>query len=248
VAIETISTKDAAGVQRDVLADQIGAAFAQVVKVGWGADGTLNLAEAAAPLPVTDAALASALASILAAVDGLEGFTDGIEALLGRLPSGGTASEATLASLLTELGQKLEPGDLASLATAAKQDLAKTVLDNLLTQLTAVNANTDGLEGFTDGLESLLGGATPTASAAATASVQLVAGAGRLLSFSARETTGSASAVFRLRDGSGGTIMATVALVAGESVRDGYPNGIAYSTSLYLERVSGTTEVTVATR
>jgi hypothetical protein len=105
VAIETITILDSSGVARQVYADQIGAAFAQVFKLGWGSDGVLTLVDGSNPLPVTLPNLA------------------------------GLASEATLAALLPELAQKLEPGDLAALATAAKQDAAKTALDLLHTDL-----------------------------------------------------------------------------------------------------------------
>lgn len=56
MAIETISIVDASGIERAVYADSIAGAFAQVLKVAHGADGILTLAEAAAPLPVTDRA------------------------------------------------------------------------------------------------------------------------------------------------------------------------------------------------
>lgn len=57
------------------------------------------------------------LDSILASVDGLE--------------SKDFATQTTLAAVLAELSQKLEPGDLAALATAAKQDASKAVLDQI---------------------------------------------------------------------------------------------------------------------
>lgn len=43
--------------------------------------------------------------------------------------AGPLATEATLGALATELGQKVEPADLAPLATAARQDAAKGTLD-----------------------------------------------------------------------------------------------------------------------
>lgn len=52
MAIETIAILDASGVSRTVKADSIGTDFAQVMKMGFGADGVLTLVEAAAPLPV----------------------------------------------------------------------------------------------------------------------------------------------------------------------------------------------------
>jgi hypothetical protein len=52
----------------------------------------------------------------------------------------GAAKESTLQALLTELGSKLEPSDVAALATAAKQDATEAVLNSIL-------AAVDGLEG-----------------------------------------------------------------------------------------------------
>lgn len=148
MAIETITIKDADGVERQISADAIDGAFAQVFKLAWGADGVLTLAESASPLPVT-----------------------------------------------------LPPA------------------------------------------------ATPHYDAAGTADVDLTTVAGRLMSFSARETTevDGARAVFLLRDGTGGTVVAIVTLGSGESVRDTFaPNGIALTSGLRLDRVSGTSEVSAA--
>lgn len=72
------------------------------VKVQFGATGTATDVSPGAPLPVSDAALATALGNVL-----------------------------------TELGQKLEPSDVASLATAAKQDTLKTAVDAITAKLTA---------------------------------------------------------------------------------------------------------------
>lgn len=47
----------------------------------------------------------------------------------------GAASQATLAALLAELGQKLEPADVAALATAARQDAAQAALSAMLAAL-----------------------------------------------------------------------------------------------------------------
>jgi len=47
----------------------------------------------------------------------------------------GAATQETLVAVLAELGQKLEPADVAALATAARQDAAQTVLSALLAAL-----------------------------------------------------------------------------------------------------------------
>jgi hypothetical protein len=73
------------------------------------------------------------------------------------------------------------------------------------------------------------------------------AGAGtRLIGFSARETTGTAGAVFNIRHGTSnaGTILVTVSLTSGESAREWYGvDGIAAASGVWLERVTGTTQV-----
>lgn len=85
---------------------------AQIIKLAFGAAGSARQVDADHPLPVelldlTDIASEAKLESV----------------------------RALLASILTELGQKLEAADLASLSTGAKQDAAKAVLDNILTEL-----------------------------------------------------------------------------------------------------------------
>jgi hypothetical protein len=52
MAIETISILDAAGATKLVKADVIGTDYAQVLKVAFGTDGTLTLAETGIGLPV----------------------------------------------------------------------------------------------------------------------------------------------------------------------------------------------------
>lgn len=67
-----------------------------------------------------------------------------------------------------------------------------------------------------------------------------------LYGFSIRETTGSAAAVVEILNGETGAMVASVSLLAGESVRDWFgPIGIGASAGLYLSRVSGTTKVSV---
>lgn len=68
----------------------------------------------------------------------------------------------------------------------------------------------------------------------------------RLIGFSARETTGSAVAVFNLRHGTSnaGALLVSVSLGKSESAREWYgPDGLAAASGIWLERVSGTTSV-----
>lgn len=62
--------------------------------------------------------------------------------------------------------------------------------------------------------------------------------------FSARETTGTTAAVFRVRDGGvvGGLILDTVKLAPGESAREYYTQGLNARGGLYFELVSGALE------
>lgn len=81
---------------------------------------------------------------------------------------------------------------------------------------------------------------------AATDEAVFAAGAGtRLMGFSARETTGTGTAVFKIRNGTSNSdpLLVSVSLAAGESAREWYgPDGIASASGIWLERVSGTIE------
>jgi hypothetical protein len=98
----------------------------------------------------------------------------------------------------------------------------------------------------------LLTGVTAVSYGTGTANAAPVAPAdatGRLLGFSVRETTGSAGAQVRFRSGttvSGSPLGAGVTLAANESVREWFaPHGILVPTAVFVERVSGSTEVVV---
>jgi hypothetical protein len=68
------------------------------------------------------------------------------------------------------------------------------------------------------------------------------------MGFSVRETTGTAAAVLNLHHGTSnaGPILVTVSLGASESAREWYgPDGIAAASGIYLDRVSGTSQVSV---
>lgn len=88
---------------------------------------------------------------------------------------------------------------------------------------------------------------------ATTVDIDLIQRVDRVLFWAFRETTGSAGATFRLRDGSdtGGEIIAPFALLKGGSTRDWMgPQGIPCRAGVYLEMLSGSVEgsVTVAVR
>lgn len=144
---DNFTYKDAAGATRTGASkDLSGVDFPRVIPSHAGADvGTGN------PLPVVldDAATETTAAAILAkllAAPATEAKQDEVI--------------AALALLLTELGQKLEPGDLSALATAANQDTANTALAAILAKLIAApstEAKQDTLIGHVDGIETLLG-------------------------------------------------------------------------------------------
>lgn len=72
----------------------------------------------------------------------------------------------------------------------------------------------------------------------------------RLLGFSCEETA-SGSAKFRLRNGTSDTdpILFTIGLNAGETTREWFgPGGIKADGGIFIERVSGSTALTVFTR
>lgn len=169
------------------------------------------------------------------------------------------ATEATLAAILTELGQKIEAGqaialdaptlaaletiqantglDLSALATAAKQDTQATKLDTLHTDLGKI-AGAASAVSYGSGTTNQ----APVAPADAT---------GRLMGYAIRETTGTQGATAQVKFRSGTTVSGTplgsgVTLVANESVREWFgPAGITVPTAVFLERISGNTEVTV---
>jgi hypothetical protein len=95
--------------------------------------------------------------------------------------------------------------------------------------------------------------ATATAVASGTADAQVIAATTslRLVGFSAKENAGSpALAEFILRHGTStaGTPLAFVKLGPGESVRDWFgPGGQIASSGIFLDRISGTTELVVHT-
>jgi len=97
-------------------------------------------------------------------------------------------------------------------------------------------------------LQSLLGSATAADAGTGTGDVAITGAASglRLMGFAARETTAAAGAVFNIRRGTAASdpIMAPVTLGVNESVREWYgPDGLAADAGIYLDRVSGTTQV-----
>jgi hypothetical protein len=164
----------------------------------------------------------------------------------------GAATEATLAAVLTRAGRQAQRGRHRALATAAKQDAAKNVLDaisgalgapgddtvksllatiaaNTGTETTTVgelNLTADQVQLNTDTLEALLGtlnaAAHPTNLPGASG---LVIAETTLMGFSVKESTNTsgATAAMRLRAGNvTGAILATVTLAQNESTSDWY--------------------------
>lgn len=116
-----------------VQTDLIGGAYYQVIKLALGAEGAATLIDAGAEL---------AAASIPVAI-----ATDQLSTL---------ATQATLASILTELGQKVETGDIAGLATQATLASILTAVQGALKVIgnVAVGAAASGapvIIGVTDG-------------------------------------------------------------------------------------------------
>lgn len=88
----------------------------------------------------------------------------------------------------------------------------------------------------------LVDSSASTATAVGAGGAAVAAGATKLWGVTLRETAGAA-AVVRLRNGVvGGTILATVSLTAGESVREVWakPVPVGSATGVYVELVSGT--------
>lgn len=78
--------------------------------------------------------------------------------------------------------------------------------------------------------------------AAGTGSFQIMGGDALVVGLTAIETTGSAPAVFELRDSgdANGTLVAVVSLSAGQSIREKFPDpGVLFKVSVFLNVVSG---------
>lgn len=88
----------------------------------------------------------------------------------------------------------------------------------------------------------------PVHVASGTADVQVLSSSCDLYSLSARESgaVGTASS-FILRDGTSaaGTPAVFVEVAADSSINVSYPNGLRFSTGIYVDRVSGETELSV---
>lgn len=157
---DNVNVRDAESAEKTIATDEVDSRHYQIVKLAVGADGVATAVTdlASAAHQVTQNA---ALTAIAASVDGLEGYTDGLEAAFTTL-SGHVDGLEALATALNGYVDGLEGKDfatqttlaallakvIAAPSTEAKQDAANTLL-------TAIAASVDGLEGFTDGLEGL---------------------------------------------------------------------------------------------
>jgi hypothetical protein len=89
--------------------------------------------------PLTDAQLRATPVPVSGTVTITDGSgpvtVDGTVAVSSSALPAGAATDAGLASILAELQQKLEPADIATLATSAKQDTGNTSLASLVASL-----------------------------------------------------------------------------------------------------------------
>jgi hypothetical protein len=139
--------------------------------------------------------------------------------LNGRLQRIAQRLTTLIGQIPASLGQQTMANSLA--VTLASNQSVLTVDEPAFNVATAVDA---GDEATTD--EAIIGAAANT----------------RLIGFSARETTGTAAAVFNIRHGTSnaGTLLVSVSLGVSESTREWYgPDGIAAASGIWLERVSG---------
>jgi hypothetical protein len=168
------------------------------------------------------------------------------------------ATETTLGLILTELGQKFESNGTVQVGNLPADPATQTTLAAVLAAVDGVEPALAPLatEAKAEAVRLLVAKLTTAVAAVSygtgTANVAPVAPAdatGRLVGYAVRETTGTAGAQVRFRSGttvSGTTLGAGVTLAANESVREWFaPNGINVPTAVFLERVSGSTEVTV---
>lgn len=114
-----------------------------------------------------------------------------------------------------------------------------TLLESLIDLVTAANAAT-----------TTAATTTPVASGTGDAQILPATANLRLLGFTSKEDTGSASAEFVLRHGTSASDppLAHVTLGSNESTRDWFgPGGMIASSGIYLDRISGTTEISIQT-
>lgn len=129
--------------------------------------------------------------------------------------------------------------DVGALATWAKQDIAEGVLESIAMRLL------NGTSSAADLLAALVAAAVPTSLPGASGDVTAIDGL--YLGFTARETSGSASAMVRLRVADGaGVILDAIELAPQESASAWYgPAGIAADGGIYAEIVDGAVEGSV---
>ena len=185
MALETILVKDAAGTNRGVIVDKIGAGedYVQVNKLAYGADGTVTLLE---EKPATEAAQTSANAALGAPADAEAASGDGsivallkrartllgniATALSGTLTVGGTVAVSNLPATQPVSGTVSVSGG----ATAANQATANAALG----APADAEASADGsIVALLKRLRTLLGG---TLAVALPASQQTPSGAVRI--------------------------------------------------------------------
>lgn len=134
------------------------------------------------PLPITGTitstggALEATQLNVLGAVDQLEGYTDGIEALLGTANTNTSAINSNITTVNTNLTSILGVVDQLEGYTDGVEGLIGTTNS----VLTTIDSRVDGLEGYTDGLETLVT-ATNTNQLSGSQKTQLVDGAGTVV-------------------------------------------------------------------
>lgn len=203
------------GAAQPVATDFLNSKHYQKIKAGWGPDNTWN--ETAdvdgARLPVGGAQVGTLTETAPATDTASAGLNGRLQRIAQRL----TSLIALLPAALGAGGGLKVDGSGTALPVSGT--VTATVAANV-----AATATDAGDEATTD-----------EAIAPALANT-------RLIGFSARETTGTAGAVFNLRHGTSnaGALLATVSLGANESAREWWgPDGLAAAGGIWLERVSG---------
>lgn len=172
--------------------------------------------------------------------------------LNGRLQRIAQRLTSLIALLPASLGQKTMAGSLA--VTLASDQPAQSVTGTFWQATQPVSGSvavtgTVTANAGTNTSTAALAAATATDAGDEAATDEAIAGAAantRLIGFSARETTGTAGAVFNIRAGTSnaGALLVTVSLGVSESAREWYgPDGIAAAAGVWLERVSGQVSV-----
>ena len=253
-----------------VATDDIGGRHFQRIKAGWGAEGVFQETTDTdgLRLPVGGGQIGALNETAPTTDIAAAGLNGRLQRVAQRLTSMYTTVQALVldATFIDLAGLKTEAAPASDTASSGHNGRLQRLAQNLTTligrfpttlgQKTAANslavtlASDQSALGVSGTGVYIPASINDMATAGTGANGQAVAAATglRLLGFAVRETTGSGPAMILLRYGTSvaGPPLTIVSLGAYESAREWYgPDGINAAAGIYLERTSGSTQVTV---